>query len=151
NGPPISGPDQQPLDNRLVAADLDDDRRADLVWASKMGGLLWAAGDGLGGFNQRQQIMVGSGKVGAFAAGDFNGDKRTDLVCIGSDGRIRVLINPTKGDPQATWPQMPAPGDTAIDLAVADMNGDHRLDVVSATSAQTVQVLYGDGQGNLIV
>jgi hypothetical protein len=82
------------------------------------------------------------------AAGDFNGDGRTDLVTIGGDGSPLVLL----GNGDGTFTPQPADSGSGnlnpTALVVGDFNNDGNLDVAIDNGAlQGVAVYLGNGDG----
>src|SRR5262245_53145300 len=88
--------------------------------------------------------------LGQSAAGDFNGDGRTDLATILHTGggtapdrsTVRVLLSTGDGNFRA-GPDL-YPGSDALDLGVGDFNGDGRLDVV-ARCESGLSLFQGNG------
>ncbi|HEX4299492.1 MAG TPA: FG-GAP-like repeat-containing protein [Gammaproteobacteria bacterium] len=78
---------------------------------------------------------------------DVNGDGHPDLIEIGTDQTIAVLIN--KGDGTFRSPdQYYAVGNQPNALAVADLNHDGKLDIVVINGTDnTISVLMGNGDG----
>jgi hypothetical protein len=69
--------------------------------------------------------------------GDFNGDGRSDVAMIDSDGTGRVLLSTGTGFTYVpSWsPSLPAgslisPADTDVTFGVGDFNGDNRTDLI---------------------
>ena len=97
-------------------------------------------------FQPHVDYAVGSSPF-SVAAGDFNGDKKVDIVTANSDNNtISVLLG--KGDgtflPQVQYPT----GNRPTTVATGDLNGDGKLDVVvTAAVDTTVSVLLGKGDG----
>jgi uncharacterized protein (TIGR03437 family) len=85
-----------------------------------------------------------------YAAGDFTGDGKADLVG-GWGGTDYVVIYPGKGDGTFSPPlgQIVGWGDRRVDRVTAvDLDGDGRLDLVTAnSSSNTVSVLMAKAQG----
>jgi uncharacterized repeat protein (TIGR01451 family) len=83
-------------------------------------------------------------------AGDFNGDKKTDLVISSVDPNsqaitLEILLGKGDGTFQAAK-QIPASGLNDAAFAIADFNVDGKLDLAIAVS-DGVQILLGQGNG----
>ena len=78
---------------------------------------------------------------------DVNGDGKPDLVEIGSDQTIAVLLG--RGDGTFKSPkEYYAAGNGLRSIAVADLDGDGKQDIVAVNgSDSTVSVLLGKGDG----
>jgi RHS repeat-associated protein len=74
--------------------------------------------------------------------GDFNGDGRTDLACIPSNGNVHVALSDgtgqfvTQGEALSAW----CPAD-ANSLSIADIDGDGSSDLVCLKSASSKNVI----------
>jgi FG-GAP-like repeat len=88
------------------------------------------------------------------AAGDFDGDGRSDLILIragdpavaDSGGAIVFLSN---GDGTFRKGQTLIPGKNPSDVAVTDLDADHKLDLIFTNQTDnTVSVLLGNGDGS---
>ena len=112
-------------------------------------------------FNPAVSYNSGGYSTEAVAAGDLNGDGKTDIVlanyrCKGRacvDGSVSVLLGNSDGSFQAANNYDSGAID-AMSLALGDLNGDGRLDVVVADECLSttdcrgfIGVLLGNGDG----
>ena len=91
-----------------------------------------------------------SAELTVFAAGDFNGDGKTDIVTVQNSGSVNVLLNhgnETFDPPVSTYFSAYFLGG-AVQAVAADMNKDGKLDLVLLdASNNSVDVLLGNGDG----
>ncbi len=81
----------------------------------------------------------------SMAAGDFNGDGKTDLAVADSNG-VSVLLGNGDGTFQPALSY--SAGVTPASIAVGDFNGDGKTDIVFVNSGSNrVSVLLGNGDG----
>jgi hypothetical protein len=122
--------------------DFDGDGSRDFVLADGRtffgnGGTVWTPG-----------AALLTGTAAGVAAGDTNGDGRTDVLLCASNGAMRLY----RGNADRTFTQanngLPTLGNgTAEGVLLADLTGDGNLDVY-ATRSVTPNVWIGDGSGN---
>lgn len=101
-----------------------------------------ATGIASGNVSRARLYPSGAGTLQALAAGDLNGDGRTDLVVAGSspDG-LRVMLR--RGDNAGYDTASYDVGVIPYDVAVGDLNGDGRMDLAVADARWlTVKLLY---------
>ena len=108
-----------------------------------LSGLLMAQS---GQFLSAPQSMTGHAPL-AVAAGDFNGDGKTDLAIANSGSNtVTVLIGNGGGSTFARKDY--ATGSVPLGIVAGDFNGDGNLDLALANSASnTISVLLGNGDG----
>ena len=145
----------------IVATDLDNDGRLDLVLAhaiscftspcSAARTITVLLGFGDGTFQFPIEIEVGTG-MSRIAVGDFNRDTIKDLAIAGDQSRVYTLLGVGNG----TFLQQPTITLTAdtlfvdgTDVDVGDLNGDTIQDLVVAipTNGSRTAVLLGNGDG----
>jgi hypothetical protein len=145
----------------IVATDLDNDARVDLVIAHSMAcyvapcvttelmSVLMGNGDGT--FQPVRLVQVGRG-MAKIAVGDFNRDGVKDLAIAGDSSRLYRMYGVGDG----TFVQQPTItltadtfGVTGTDVDVADFNGDAIQDlvVVIGTNGSRTAVLIGNADG----
>jgi hypothetical protein len=156
-------------------ADLDKDGKIDVLFGD-WHGTIWfhrnTSGDGSVAFDTAgyrlktkdgKELKVGpmgadiekdftalQGARTVFAAADFDGDARCDLVVGDTYGKIRYYRNVGPRDAPAFEPAVEV-GDVRVRLHVdaADWNGDGKMDVVAGTSGRLAKVFLNVGrQGN---
>lgn len=133
---------------RLVAADLNADRRPDLAtvdWTSSTVSVLFGKEDG--SFGRRIRYRTARRPAG-ITARDVNGDGDRDLVSAstGRVGSISVFLN--RGSGRFRRAGTYAAGRKAYAVAAADINQDEIVDLVTAHfSRNHFVVLLGMGAG----
>ena len=112
-------------------------------------------GNGDETFQSTTPIGLDNFELSSLAAGEFNGDGRTDLAVAGSDsasgqGEVEALLGNGDGTFQTTRP-IDLDGLNPAALVTGDFNGDGRTDLAvvgSDSSGQgELEVLFGNGDG----
>ena len=136
----------------VVTRDFNGDGKLDLAVANtaNSNNVMILLGNGSGGFTQAlgSPVPVGNNPYG-IAAGDVNGDGRTDLAVanFGADSVTILLGNGAGGFNQAAGSPV-STGDGPFSIAAGDLNGDGRLDlVVPNFLSSNVSILLGNGFG----
>ena len=103
-------------------------------------------GDGGGGFTLYASATTSQPTPVGIALGDFNGDRRPDII-VGNTGQsVDLLLNTGSGNLSVATTVQVDMGARA--LAVADFNRDNKLDFAAANSSPgTVSVVRGNGDG----
>ena len=132
----------------LVAADLNRDRKADILFTVGNENLYTMLGNGDGTFQSAQMITVDATELSFPALGDFNNDRQPDLAITDwPSDTLMVLLGNGDGSFQPGTSKIRT-GDVPQSPTVADFNLDHNLDVVvSNTFGGTVGVYLGHGDG----
>src|SRR5262245_32641599 len=119
--------------NVVAVADINHDRRLDILASGKHGQMGFATGNGDGTFQKRPIIKTPSGVTG-IATGDFNRDGNTDIALVYAEGArgVDLLLGHGDGtfDPLVRFPIACA----ATSVAAVDVNGDEILDLVTSNT-----------------
>jgi hypothetical protein len=142
----------------VVAADVNDDNKMDLITANQgtypdyTGSITVLTNDGSGSFVFNATFVMPA-SLSCLVAADVNGDGHADLITANADplagsyqGIITVLTNNGGGafGSNAVY----AAGQKTASLAAADMNGDGTMDLICANGDDNdVMVLTNDGHG----
>ncbi|MEM8773051.1 MAG: VCBS repeat-containing protein [Pseudomonadota bacterium] len=136
-----------PHAHMIEAADMDGDRRTDLVIDSRdEHGAYVLRGLADGGFDAPgTPINLGAPYLG-FVLGDIDSDGKTDIV-LPDRGAVTVSLNRTKDvfDFEKTA-HLPMPGVFSLDLI--DLDADGQLDIIAASENGDALIFGGDGAGN---
>ena len=124
---------------KLRAADLNKDGKADIVTTNFEGGnVTILLADGKGGFREAPGSPFDSNKQPfAVAIGDLNGDGNPDLavghysghITDTSGDRMTILLGTGDGTFRQAWSQL-VPGKAPTRVAIGDVNGDKIADAV---------------------
>ena len=116
--------------------------------------ILLGNGDGTFKAAAPSTLTVGNGPV-SVAVGDFNGDKKLDLVVVNeTDNNVGILLGNGDGtfQPQVTYcvvTTVKCVGGNPLSVVVGDFNGDHILDLAVADfQSQQVTILLGNKDGS---
>lgn len=143
--------------NAMNVADLNGDGSLDIAVAcTGKAGVCVLLGNGKGKFTPAPgSPFAALTAVHLIATGDFDSDKKLDLVVSSHDANgVYLLLGDGKGGFTLTLSSpfigFPAGKPHNHGLAVGDLNGDGHLDVTMGHQDQgAIAVLLGDGQGSL--
>jgi hypothetical protein len=129
----------------VVVADFNSDGNQDIAAASNGSGISVLAGDGMGDFGAPDSYPMDG--ISALAVGDFNGDRKGDLV-VAIGKRISVALNDGQG--KFAKPVSFSTGGDGVAIAAGDFNADGKTDLATLNPSQIrLSVLLGDGKGSL--
>jgi hypothetical protein len=142
----------------VAAGDLNGDGHLDLAVVNSAGShgptptletVSVLLGTGSGGFGAPVPYSVGVNTYpDAVALGDFNGDRRLDLVVTLFSNQAAVLLGRGDGSFDAATTYVFA-GSGVASVLVGDVNGDRHLDLIAPDDGDNaVSVLLGSGNGD---
>lgn len=136
----------------IPAGDFDGDGPSDLVARRPDGTLVLYSGNGSGGFlKNAQRIGSGWGSFNfLFSPGDFNGDRRTDIITRTSGGLL--YLYPGNGSGGWLRPRLISQGWSTISTITSsgDLDSDGKSDILGRARDGTLWMYPGNGAGGLL-
>lgn len=125
----------------FTLGDLNSDSRPDIVFYGDPKELVVVYGDPKGAWGSKRTFRIADGAThaNALAIGDFNGDKRNDLVLLGQSDTY--FIYQDKNGLLKEPDKMPGPGSHVVGMAAADLNGDKRQDLLFLAPSQQAPLI----------
>lgn len=153
---------QQPHTHGLGLADVNGDRKLDLITANNADNdVSIAFGDGRGAFTKAPTTFPVGPSPYPFALGDANNDGHPDIIAtasatgpqraqqLRSSFALTLLLNDGRGGFRRS--DLPVRTGQPWFAALGDVNGDRKLDVVATHHDQSkLTVLIGDGAGRFV-
>jgi hypothetical protein len=137
-------------DGPIAAADFDGDGNPDLLLSGGQNLIVFATGDGAGGFSKGPTVPGVFGTPRFFAVGDFDGDGRLDFVVLAQNDLLQSAVTTYLGDGHGDFTRIGfgqvVGGPDALAFVAGDFNNDGRQDVAVSVGGG-VSILFGDGAG----
>jgi hypothetical protein len=134
--------------NEILAVDLNNDGKPDLVNTNRSGNAVTAMlGGGDGTFMATKTANTGTNPVG-LAAGDLDGDSKLDLAVTSQQNNLVSVYSGNGNGTFAAAPMTTPVGTNPIGIAAVDVDGDGKLDLFTANFASAnATLLLGKGNG----
>ncbi|MEV0385533.1 VCBS repeat domain-containing M23 family metallopeptidase [Nonomuraea sp. NPDC050643] len=136
---------------RITVADIDNDRKTDLIGRAADGGLYAYLNKGPADFSGAR-VTIGSGWDGItrVVVGDFNDDDKTDLLGQTTDGTLYAYLNTgTPGAPDISTRVLVGTGwDGIARVLVADVDNDGKTDLIGQTADGNLYAYLNTGAPN---
>lgn len=134
------------------AGDFDGDGLSDLIARRSDGTLILHSGNGLGGFRKAPRLIAtGWGRFNvAVSPGDFNGDRKSDVIARTSEGLL--YLYPGNGSGGWLQPRLIGRGFNVFSTitSAGDFNGDGKSDLFGQGRDGTLWLYAGSGTGALL-
>jgi len=134
------------------AGDFNGDGLSDLIARRPDGSLMLYPGNGTGGFlGAPRQIGTGwNGFTSVFSPGDFNGDRKSDVIARTSGGLL--YLYPGNGSGGWLRPRLIGQGWNAFSTIISsgDFNGDGKSDLLGRGRDGTLWMYPGNGTGGFL-
>jgi len=135
--------------NRVELGDVTGDGLADVV-ATRPDGAMWFypnSGSATTPYAAKTQIGTNWTAYPKFALADVNGDGKSDLVAVASDGSLRMFVN--SGSATAPFPHMVTIGlggwSKFVQFVATDVNGDGKADLLVTLTTGQLLLYLGNG------
>ncbi|MFG2825030.1 FG-GAP-like repeat-containing protein [Kitasatospora sp. NPDC048365] len=139
---------------QVEAGDFNGDGKSDLVGIWSDGSMHVYLGDGNGDVKDGialTQFGTTWNNLPQMAAGDFDGDKVSDLMAVWTDGSLHLYKGGGTGYIGSSTPltQFGTTWRTIKQFVASDVNGDSNADLLAVWEDGTMHVYKGDGRGGI--
>lgn len=117
----------------MTSGDLNNDQRSDLVVVGEHETFVLHGRDG-GKPSRPQRIMNTSSELSLVQIADLDGDDRSDLCYVGSDGNSRTFSVRLQGDDGRLGPELQFDLDEPLGITLADVDGKPGHEILSVDS-----------------
>jgi len=126
----------------LLSADFTGDGRDDLAYYGEPNKLILVeqSAEGTWGARHTFELPDGSRNPGALAAGDFDGDGRTDIVLVGRN--VLHFLSHEEDGQLAPAKKVPASAEGSGFVLVGDFDGNGRLDLAYPVAQQETPLCF---------
>jgi hypothetical protein len=134
--------------------DFNSDGKADVAAINSVGNMVFYAGNGAGKLTTSAAMWATDGTWGNFidiVAGDFNGDRKTDIAGINSVGNLKLYLGNGAGKLTAGGYMWATDGSwkNFTGITAGDFNGGGKIDIAGINSAGNLLLYAGNGAGTL--
>ncbi|AEV88893.1 alpha integrin [Actinoplanes sp. SE50] len=135
----------------ITSADFNGDQKTDVVAIDARGDLKLYTGNGAGKVAEGGAMWPTGGaftNYKAIIAGDFNGDRKTDIAGIDAAGAMRLYLGDGAGKVTdggtmgGSWGGFKA-------VVAGDFNGDRKTDIAGIDANSDMKLYPGDGAGKI--
>lgn len=139
----------------LSPGDFNGDARADIITVNSAGDMHLYTGNGSGGWRNATGTLIGTGwsaLTKIFSPGDFNGDGKTDVMGVDSNGNLKLYTGNGVGSWANASGVVVGTGFNRFQVATSarDFTGDGKTDVIGFQPDGAMYLYRGNGSGGWV-